>query len=190
MRRPNKEHLKYYLRGMGSGIILAALLLGAAGRMRESETVMLTDAQIRERALAMGMVEVNTLGDLRRASVSEGDGSTYTEADEASAEAGEAPTAEAEGASEVQEEALAETEEPLAETEEPRGVPVTVKKGDTSTRVARRLEEQGLIEDVKAFDTFLYEGGYDRRLMVGTYEIQPGAEWEEIARILTRDAEQ
>lgn len=183
MRRPNKEHLKYYLRGMGSGIILAALLLGAAGRMRESETVMLTDAQIRERALAMGMVEVNTLGDLRRASVSEGDGSTYTEADEASAEAGEAPTAEAEGASEVQEEAL-------AETEEPRGVPVTVKKGDTSTRVARRLEEQGLIEDVKAFDTFLYEGGYDRRLMVGTYEIQPGAEWEEIARILTRDAEQ
>lgn len=47
-------NLKYYLRGLGLGIIVTAVIMGiAAGRNKES----LSDAEIKERAKELGMVE-------------------------------------------------------------------------------------------------------------------------------------
>lgn len=47
-------NLKYYLRGLGIGIIVTAVIMGiAAGRNKES----LSDAEIKERAKELGMVE-------------------------------------------------------------------------------------------------------------------------------------
>jgi cell division protein YceG involved in septum cleavage len=60
-----------------------------------------------------------------------------------------------------------------------------VQSGDSSYKVCKKLAEAGLIADAGAFDTYLYNGGYDRKLRTGTYEIPVGAEQEEIAAILT-----
>lgn len=49
--------LKYYLRGLGTGIIITALVMGvAAGRGKGT----LSDQEIKERAMELGMVEKNS----------------------------------------------------------------------------------------------------------------------------------
>ena len=50
--------LKYYLRGLGIGMIVTALILGISFSHRQGqETQILTDDQIRERAEQLGMVD-------------------------------------------------------------------------------------------------------------------------------------
>ncbi|MCM1025665.1 MAG: hypothetical protein NC432_04480 [Roseburia sp.] len=63
---------------------------------------------------------------------------------------------------------------------------VTVTRGSGSRAVCRQLEEQGLIEDAGAFDQYLIDNGYSKRISVGTYEIEAGADWERIAKIITK----
>ncbi len=46
--------LKYYLRGLGVGIVVTALIMGIATNVQKEK---LTDAEIKERARALGMVE-------------------------------------------------------------------------------------------------------------------------------------
>lgn len=50
-------NLKYYLRGMGLGILVTALILGIAG----SQNKRMTDEQIKARALELGMIENTVL---------------------------------------------------------------------------------------------------------------------------------
>lgn len=51
------QKLRYYLRGLGIGILVTAVIMGIAGK----DTETLTDAQIRERAMELGMVDSNSL---------------------------------------------------------------------------------------------------------------------------------
>lgn len=54
--------LKYYLRGLGIGMIVTALILGISFSHRQGqETQTLTDDQIRERAEQLGMVDSSEL---------------------------------------------------------------------------------------------------------------------------------
>ena len=50
--------LKYYLRGLGIGMIVTALILGISFSNRKDQTSqIMTDDQIRERAAELGMVD-------------------------------------------------------------------------------------------------------------------------------------
>ena len=64
-------------------------------------------------------------------------------------------------------------------------VSITVVGGESSTMVASRLKEAGLISDAAAFDRFLCDNGYDRRITTGHKMIPRGASPVEIAGILT-----
>ena len=64
-------------------------------------------------------------------------------------------------------------------------VSITVVGGESSTMVASRLKEAGLISDAAAFDRFLCDKGYDRRITTGHKMIPRGASQVEIAGILT-----
>ena len=50
-------NLKYYLRGLGLGILVTALILSVAGRNRRT----MTDAEVKERAKELGMIENTVL---------------------------------------------------------------------------------------------------------------------------------
>lgn len=52
--------LKYYLRGLGIGIIVTAILMGIATKDKEE----LTDAEIKAKAAELGMVEQKVLADI------------------------------------------------------------------------------------------------------------------------------
>ena len=52
--------LKYYLRGLGIGIAVTAIIMSITNKPEE-----MTDAQIKMRALELGMVEESVLADLQ-----------------------------------------------------------------------------------------------------------------------------
>lgn len=62
---------------------------------------------------------------------------------------------------------------------------ITISPGDSSTTVANKLEAAGIIKDATAFDSFLCEAGYDRRITTGKKMIPAGASEVEIAGIIT-----
>ena len=189
--------LKYYLRGLGIGILVTAVIMGVTQGSRK-ET--LSDREIRERAAALGMVEPgNSLADLEAAETPaateipeaiETPAATKTpEAAETPAatetpEAAETPAAtEAPAATETPEVTARPTQKP-AEEEEGSSYTFEIQAGDSSYQVAYRLQQAGLVADARDFDNYLCSKGYDRKLKTGSYEIPETATEEEISEIL------
>lgn len=195
--------LKYYLRGLGIGMIVTALILGISFSHRQGqETQILTDDQIRERAEQLGMVDSSelTLAALQNSVQQAQENTEKTEAspepdtEETTTTSEPETTVAPENTTEPETTAAPEnTVEPeatpqpetIAASEASQAVTVTVKKGASSGSVSNRLQEAGLVEDAKSFDNYLCNNGYSRSINPGTYEIVPGTSEEEIAKIIT-----
>lgn len=207
--------MRYYLRGLGIGIVVTALLMGfTKGGQKET----LTDAEIVERAKSLGMVESSVLSadlgdkeDISVNDISEADQQEVmpeTETETAdNTEQTETETTDnteqskpetADDTEQTKPETTDNTEQskPDKETEadnpeeeetvtEKRYV-VTIYSGDGSRTVANRLEEMGVIEDAAEFDRYLCQNGYDKRLTTGNHEINAGADEKEIAEALVK----
>lgn len=171
--------LKYYLRGLGIGILVTAVIMGVTQGSRK-ET--LSDREIRERAAALGMVEPgNSLADLEAAETP-----AATEIPEAieTPAATEIPEAiETPAATETPEVTARPTQRP-AEEEEGSSYTFEIQAGDSSYQVAYRLQQAGLVADARDFDNYLCSKEYDRKLKTGSYEIPETATEEEISEIL------
>ena len=63
---------------------------------------------------------------------------------------------------------------------------IKVIKGDSSVSVSRRIFEAGLVESAVEFDNYLCDNHYDKSISVGEYEIEQGADFETIAKTITR----
>ena len=177
--------LKYYLRGLGIGILVTAVIMGVTQGSRK-ET--LSDREIRERAAALGMVEPgNSLADLEAAetpAATEIPEAAETPAATETPEAAETPAAtEAPASTETPEVTARPTQKP-AEEEEGSSYTFEIQAGDSSYQVAYRLQQAGLVADARDFDNYLCSKGYDRKLKTGSYEIPETATEEEISEIL------
>ncbi len=64
-------------------------------------------------------------------------------------------------------------------------VVITIRGGDSSYTVAKKLEDLGVVASASAYDTYLCGHGYDKRLRTGTFSIPADADEEQIARIVT-----
>ncbi|MBE5895019.1 MAG: endolytic transglycosylase MltG [Lachnospiraceae bacterium] len=198
--------LKYYLRGLGIGIVVTALIMHfALGGEKET----MTDEEIKARAAQLGMVESTLLSELAQnnaASVSGNETASQNAVPEAEAEVEVEPEVEAEVEPEAEPEVEAEPEtvpeaevapesetgpevEPEVEDETPsvatEGTYITVYGGDGSDTVARRLAEAGVVSSAAEYDAYLCANGYDVRICTGEHFIPAGATYEEIAIILT-----
>ena len=192
--------LRYQMRGLGIGMIVTALLMGVT-----AEKVPLSDAEIRTRAAELGMVESDSLKltDVQNTPVPEENHSGDEAGPEEGTKAEEDPDSEAEPAQQLpgtqgEEDADAGSGETSGEEGTTSGpdeaagessaetVTVEVEPGVTSYRICIMLEEEGLVEDAAAFDTYLCDNGYSRKIKFGTYQIPAGASEEEIAKIITR----
>lgn len=181
-------NLKYYLRGLGIGIVVTAVIMGAASGGKKDK---MSDAEIKERAAELGMVEAQTegvLADLEQMPQEETDSSEETPAKDAAAAEGSAVPPENEADAAADEEVKEPEETSSPEPEEPdlsESIIIEIKEGESSYAICRKLEGAGLIGSASAFDAYLYENGFDRKLRTGSYEIPAGAEPETIAEILT-----
>ena len=74
-----------------------------------------------------------------------------------------------------------ESQSPVPESET---VTIVIVRGDSSYTVSRRLEEAGLVEDAREYDSYLVANGYSKTIRTGTHKIPMGATWKEIAEII------
>lgn len=230
---------KYYLRGLGLGIIVTAILMGItlSGGTKTRE---MTDDEVIARAKELGMIEDSRL--LEPSDTAAGGEETpeaeapvrkdiavkaeaeaaFEKTDEAQAGAGDG---EAEGAQPdtasgadtetgTQSKLIVDTPKPVDTTAssassetKPRTdtnemtkqdddahpssaastamKSITIVGGDGSYTVAQKLEAAGIVSSASAYDTYLCEHGYDKKLRTGTFQIPAGATDEQIARIVT-----
>lgn len=172
--------LKYYLRGLGIGIVVTAIIMTVAHGNKQT----MTDEEVISRAKELGMIE-NTL--LKDIDPSDNEADETTQADDGN---GNEPVTDTENDTkndtETEVETETETETAPPDTEQKDVVAITIVGGDSSWTVAKRMEEAGLIDSAKDFDAHLCRYGYDKKISVGTYNIPKNATHEEMAKIITK----
>ena len=181
--------LKYYLRGLGIGILVTTVILSLAGVGRKN----MTDEEVVKRAKELGMVESTLLSDLPdqtktdevRPTEPEISLQPETSEPEESASTPETPVAPEE-TPEAPEETPVSPEDGNPDIPAGETVTLVIGRGESSTTVSKNLKRAGIVEDAAAFDRFLCNNGYDKKIITGTYEIPYGASEEEIAKIITR----
>ncbi len=65
-------------------------------------------------------------------------------------------------------------------------ITVTIVGGDVSRTVSAKVFEAGLVDSADEFNDYLGSHDYDNALQPGTYEVEMGASFKEIAEILTK----
>lgn len=190
--------LKYYLRGLGIGILVTTVILSLAGVGRKN----MTDEEVVKRAKELGMVESTLLSDLPDQTKTDEvrptepgislQPETSEPEPEESASTPETPEAPEETPVASEETPVAPEETPVSpedgnpDTSAWETVTLVIGRGESSTTVSKNLKKAGIVEDAAAFDRFLCNNGYDKKIITGTYEIPYGASEEEIAKIITR----
>lgn len=177
--------MKFFLRGLGIGILMTTLVLCVCYRKQNSE------GSIVERARELGMeFPEKTAAPLLDPSASPGPVASDAAADQAVQSAATAipvqTDAPAQTAAQTQEPAAQPTEKPAAKPDTRKTHTFTVRGGLLSSSVAREMKAAGVIEDDEALDEYLEKNGLARKVRAGKYKIPVGASYEEIARIITR----
>ncbi len=198
---------KYFLRGLGVGIIFASVICIVAFQSADSRKM--SDKEVIERAKELGMVEEeNSVKDMF---VAEGTDTKNKTVEEKTTEATtekkstEEKTTEkkkekkktdkttteqkttAEKTTEVTtekkttEEKTTEEKTTEATTEKKTTVTITIRGGMSSYPVCQMLQEHGLINDASDFDDYLIKNGYANRISVGSHTLRIGMSYEEIA---------
>lgn len=169
--------LKYYLRGLGIGILVTAAILTIVYHTKGS----MSDSQIMKRAAQLGMVMASTEEDTLFAQTTQAD----TTIEETGTISVEETTTVVETTEAVTE---APTEKPTeAPTEAPAAEAVlTISPGMYSESVSAELVRLGIITNQKEFNSYLVNNGYAERIQTGDFKIKADMSYDEIARIITK----
>lgn len=179
--------LKYYLRGIGVGILVTTLILTIAGHNRKK----MSDEEVIKRAGQLGMImqKDETLFD-NESSASETEASTTetptTETPTTEASTTEAPTTEAPTTEAPTTEAPT-TEAPTTEaptTAVSGNATIQVVRGMYSESVSQAMQSAGIISDWRDFNMYLCSNGYAERLQTGTFTMNSSMSYEQLAKIL------
>ncbi len=189
--------LKYYLRGLGIGIAVTAIVMGVPGKAHTEE---LTDAQIVARAKELGMIEQSILSDVldsdaeskgqekpvKEENTDSNDGKSDNSmsgnavSDNSISDNSISNKKTAESQQEIQTESVQEQSTDSTEQKE-SDIMITVEKGESSLSICKKLEKAGLIDSASEFDQYLCQKGYDKKICAGEHYISSGATDQEIA---------
>lgn len=207
-----KMKLKYYLRGLGIGIVVTALLMGYSNKNRAAEPKaevsteetagdLLADRNgeaTTEEVIEQSTVE-NVTVETDSAETSEEETSQEETASELESSTREAETiTETESVTETEtesvqaEETTDKKEQTQSSTEADAGnalpqttIEINIVRGDDSGTVARKLQNAGMVESATEYDAYLMQHGYDKKIRVGKVEIPVDATWQEIAEYIS-----
>jgi len=171
---------KYFVRGLGVGIVFGALIMFAA--YMTSGKNRMSDEDVIKRAQELGMVKQSEY-------VLESDvTSEETTTEEITTEA-PATTEKVTTETPTTEKATTEKATTEASTTEKADTStqttITISSGMSSESIASALANAGLVDDASKFNSFLVANGYDMKLETGSFSLESGMSYEEIAKILT-----
>ena len=181
--------LKYYLRGLGIGIIVTTIILVSCFSMQKPK---MTDEQIIEKAAQLGMI----MPEQNSAVIAETETTEPEETEQKNEQqiAAEKLQQETETQMEVPKEPETETpqESVVSDTENAENAEQTqqepftlvVNRGDVCRTMCENLAANGVIDDSEGLRKYLSEVGYASFISAGTYQIPYHASYEEITNIL------
>ena len=159
--------LKYYMRGIGIGVIVTTIILVITFAFSGNN---ISDEEIINRAKKLGMVESSktmtnsTTNTTNSTNTTEGNqtipGATNPMPDNNSTNSSSATNVNNDS------------------------VDFTISENDVSRTVIERLAQQGLISDAAAFNKYLNDKVLDNNLQNGTFKIKRGISEEELANLL------
>ena len=174
--------LKYYLRGLGTGIFVTALIMTIAFSVSNTKSRA-------ESELAKNTVKPST-----EETSEETTGEPATKKETTTKETTSAETSTKE---KVTEEKTTEKATKETTTEETEKIQVTtidgqepsvvldIYSGMSSNKVAARLQELGVIDDKNEFNDYIYQKHMEEKIKVGQFTINYGASYEEILDAIT-----
>ena len=166
---------KYYLRGLGIGILISTIILSISFAMKKND---LSDDEIIAMAKELGMVMEDTGKDtIPKATETDGFNTEQTDMQPGTTDSGEiSQDVGTDGADAVP---------PSQDGTNMVQKEFTVEVGDSSNAVSQRLQEEGLVDNAEAFNKYMVDNNYANFVLPGTVTIPEGAGYEEIAGILT-----
>ncbi|MCI5741948.1 MAG: hypothetical protein SO445_10995 [Lachnospiraceae bacterium] len=160
--------LKYYLRGLGIGILITTIIFMIFIRVDKNH--IMTDKEIMARAEELGMVMQE-----------EDDSKTLEQLKE---EEGQQTPEDTQNTTENAEDGQEQNTPQTVEQ-----VQFNILPGEYSDVISQKLFDAGLIDDKAAFNEFIINSDYDNFIQTGDFTIPKGASYEEIAKILTTKKE-
>lgn len=179
--------LKYYLRGLGVGIVVTAVILTIANHLGNK----MSDEDIIKRAAKLGMVmkEDESLFPPTEPETTTPEPTSPSPAEQetTAVKPAEQETTTPEPTTPVPTEP--ETTTPVPAEPQTSGVvihtaTITVTSGMYSEAVSQRLEEAGIVKNWREFNEYLTSNGYAERLQTGTHSFNSEMDFNEIAEIL------
>ena len=184
--------IKYYLRGLGTGILFATIILFI------SYSYKMSDKQIKEKALELGMVYPDT-EETSSSEVSSDDlvaddttlNEQSTEEQTTNQVSSEEKSTEENTTKEETTQETTKKEETTEETTTKNNTPqktyeLTVTSRTTSIDVSNKLESAGIIDDADKFNDYLCDNGYSSRIQNGTFTVNSSMSYEELAEFIIR----
>lgn len=185
--------LKYFIRGLGIGIIFGAIIMLVA--YNSSDKDRMTDAEVIDRAKQLGMVmqeatQTDAAGDITETSTKADTETTIEvaseEKTESTTEVTTAVTTEAVTETTTEKKTEAKTETLSEEVNNSyTEATITVTRGMGSTEVAGLLQRAGIIEDAADFDSYLVKQGISNKIQINTYKFNSNMSYEDIGKELT-----
>lgn len=173
--------LKYYLRGLGLGIIFAVIIMMIGFHDNKQS---MSDTEIIEKAKTLGMVEAKNIS----GTVADEYNSEKTDSSAANSDASSQKT-ETEQDSQMQDSQTAQ-EDTQQETVEPQDAVTTytisVTSQDTCRTIAEKLKALNLVDDAEQFRIYMGQKGADHFIADGEHVIPQGASYDDIITILTQ----
>lgn len=161
--------MKYFLRGLGTGILSATILLFCVYSYKMS------DSKIVEKARALGMEYSKEKGSETETGKDTKDVSGSTEENSSVKEENTTTLS--------QQESTSKGPQPTSSSEI---IDISISSGMNSESVSEALQAAGVIDNAKDFNQYLVENNMGRYIKSGDYSLRNGMSYEEIANILQR----
>ena len=189
--------LKYYLRGLGIGVIVTTIILAISFGGKKDDIDNIPEEEVIAKATMLGMVmpeETEELPTEQQDAVDEilnsntEDITQEETVKDGNTEIPEKPvdTADTDVAQDNAYVAQADEDTGEDETSPETQVPyrLVVNRGDVCRTICENLAANGVIDDAEAFRKYLSEIGYASNISTGNYDIPYQLTYEEIANVL------
>ena len=181
---------KSFIRGFGTGILFASVILGTSCLMRTS------DAAVIRKAKQLGMTYAvkeeplfQTSAPVSGGAASVSDKNTFaTDVPQKKKAAKTQVTKKPDKIlqkKKTDEESFQKEKDTMKKDFEKSSRELTIEAGDWSAQVSRKLEDMDIISDADAFDRYMEKYGYSDKIKAGNYSISKGADFGTIAKEIT-----
>lgn len=178
--------LKYYLRGLGLGIIFAVIIMMIGFHDNKQS---MSDTEIIEKAKTLGMVEAkNISGTVADEYNSEKTDSSAANSDASSQKTETEQDSQMQDSQTAQEDTQQEDTQPAADAKQETVTTYTISvtSQDTCRTIAEKLKALNLVDDAEQFRIYMGQKGADHFIADGEHVIPQGASYDDIITILTQ----